>query len=68
MTNEPWRPDPRSWGDGYRAGYEAGLQDAARAITQHDKRGREWIMGSLWDTLARECATRIEALKPKERS
>lgn len=62
MNTEQERPCPKSWGDGYRAGYEAGLQDAARAITQHDKEGREWIMSSLWDKLAGECAGRIRAL------
>lgn len=69
MTTKPdKRPCPASWGDGYRAGYEAGLEAAARAITQHDKEGREWIMDSLWDTLARECAGRISALSRKEQS
>lgn len=54
---------PRSWGDGYRSGYEAGLEAASRAIMQHDKAGREWIMESLWGTLARECSERILELK-----
>ena len=38
------------------------LEDAAAAITQHDRKGREWIPGSLWDTLSNEAAARIRAL------
>lgn len=68
MAAEAWRPDPRSWGDGYESGYKAGLEAAAHAMLRHDKDGREWIMGSLWDTLSRECAARIMALAPKDKS
>lgn len=68
MANEPWRPDPRSWGDGYESGYKAGLEAAAHAMLRHDKEGRDWLKGSLWDTLARECAARIMALAPKDKS
>lgn len=59
---------PKIWGDGYRAGYEAGPQDAARAITQHDKEGREWFMSSQWDPLASECASRIRTLSREGKS
>jgi hypothetical protein len=38
------------------------LEEAAVAITQHNRRGREWIPGSLWDTLSSEAAARIRAL------
>ena len=68
MTIDPRRSDPGSWSDGYEVGYKAGLEAAAHAIQRHDKQGREWIRGSLWDALSRECAARIMELKPKERS
>ena len=39
------------------------LEAAAQAVEQHDKEGREWIPGSLWDALSREGAERIRSLK-----
>lgn len=50
-------------GDAWTACYNAALEDAAKAVAQHDKTGREWIPDSLWDDLTRECAARIRALK-----
>lgn len=38
------------------------LEEAATAIAQHDRKGREWIPGSLWDTLSNEAAARVRAL------
>lgn len=39
------------------------LDRAAAALEDHAREGREWIPGSLWDTLTREAAGRIRALK-----
>jgi len=39
------------------------LEAAATAISEHDRKGREWIPGSLWDQLSREAAVRIRNLK-----
>jgi len=39
------------------------LEMAAKAVEDHQKEGREWIKGSLWDDLTREAAGRIRALK-----
>lgn len=47
----------------YRAGKNAGLEEAAVAITDHWREGREWIPGSLWGTLTSEAAGRVRALK-----
>lgn len=41
----------------------AALEEAAGALEDHRKAGREWVPGSLWDTLSREAAARIRALK-----
>ena len=68
MTTEANRPCPRSWGDGYRAGYEQGLRDAVQSLTEHNKQGRDWVHGSLWDTLTRECAARIMALSRENKT
>lgn len=45
-----------------RAAIKSALEAAAKAVEQHDRRGRAWIPGSLWDTLAKEAAGRIRAL------
>ncbi|WP_338577767.1 hypothetical protein V8J38_02605 [Brevundimonas olei] len=39
------------------------LEMAAKAVEDHQKFGREWIKGSLWDDLTREASARIRALK-----
>ncbi|SMG09862.1 hypothetical protein SAMN06265784_101356 [Paraburkholderia susongensis] len=38
------------------------LEEAAAAVADHCRKGREWIPGSLWDTLTRECAARVRAI------
>lgn len=43
--------------------HNAALEQAAAALEDHRKTGREWVPGSLWDTLSREAAARIRALK-----
>ncbi|MCZ8411686.1 hypothetical protein O9649_28235 [Achromobacter dolens] len=49
--------------DGFDAGHDAALEKAAAALEDHRKAGRAWVPGSLWDTLSREAAARIRALK-----
>ncbi|NYT61281.1 hypothetical protein H0A66_02930 [Alcaligenaceae bacterium] len=46
----------------YQAGRDAGLNDAAAAITDHQREGREWVPGSLWDILQNEAAQRVRSL------
>ncbi|AMG89627.1 hypothetical protein [Bordetella bronchiseptica] len=41
----------------------AALEEAAGALEDHRRAGREWVPGSLWDALSREAAARIRALK-----
>ncbi|OCZ68581.1 hypothetical protein A9G00_24585 [Achromobacter xylosoxidans] len=53
----------RGRADGFDAGYSAALEKAAAALEDHRRAGREWVPGSLWDTLSREAAARIRALK-----
>jgi hypothetical protein len=43
----------------------AALEDAAKAVAQHNRAGREWVADSLWGNLTRESAARIRALKEK---
>jgi hypothetical protein len=38
------------------------VERAAAAYEAHDKNGRDWIPGSLWDTLVREGTSRIRAM------
>lgn len=42
---------------------DAILEMAAKAVEDHQKAGREWVKGSLWDDLTREASGRIRALK-----
>jgi hypothetical protein len=44
---------------------ERALNEAAAVIREHNREGRGWIPGSLWDTLANEAAARVQALKAK---
>ncbi|MCA8351652.1 DUF551 domain-containing protein [Burkholderia cepacia] len=39
------------------------LEEAAHAVADHQRDGREWIRDSLWDTLTAEAAARIRALQ-----
>lgn len=41
----------------------AALEEAAAAVEDHQRVGRGWVPGSLWDTLSREAAARVRALK-----
>ncbi len=41
------------------------LEEAATAVTQHDRKGRGWVRDSLWDTLSNEAGGRIRALTPR---
>jgi hypothetical protein len=41
----------------------AALEEAAAAVADHHRAGREWVLGSLWDQLQNEAAARIRALK-----
>lgn len=34
----------------------------------HDRSGRQWVSGSLWDTLSRETAARIRSISPSSGS
>lgn len=45
----------------------ATIEAAAKTVADHSKTGREWIPGSLWDTLANEAAGRIRALQEVKR-
>lgn len=38
------------------------LEEAAAAVEQHDREGREWIPTSLWGQLSGEAAARIRSL------
>jgi hypothetical protein len=35
------------------------IEVAVKVITKHNKTGREWMPGSLWDTITNEAASRI---------
>lgn len=39
------------------------IEECRAAYEAHDKTGREWVAGSLWDKLNREGAARVAALK-----
>lgn len=42
------------------------LEEAAKAVEDHNRSDREWVRGSLWDALSREAAGRIRALMEKK--
>lgn len=44
---------------------EAVLDLAAKAVEDHQREGREWVPGSLWDDITRQAAGRIRAIKPQ---
>lgn len=58
----------RGRADGFDAGHSAALEKVAAALEDHRNAGREWVPGSLWDTLSREAAARIRALKQPQAS
>jgi hypothetical protein len=43
----------------------ATLEEAAAAVEDRQRKGREWVPGSLWDALSREAGTRIRALQAR---
>lgn len=51
----------------WQAATQAALERAAKAVEDHDRSGREWVRGSLWDTLSREAAGRIRALMEQDK-
>lgn len=44
------------------------LEEAAIAVADHQRRGYEWVPGSLWDSLTLQATARIRALKSKPES
>lgn len=42
------------------------LEKAREAYEAHDKAGRDWVLGSMWDKLNREGAARVAALVKME--
>lgn len=38
---------------------------AAEAVGNHNKTGREWVPGSLWDSITQEAVGRIRAMEVK---
>ena len=42
---------------------EAALDEAVAAVEAHDRRGRDWVPGSLWDNITLDAAARIRALR-----
>jgi hypothetical protein len=49
--------------EGWKAARDVVLDKAAAVVADHNREGRGWIPGSLWDTLANEAAARVLALK-----
>ena len=41
------------------------LERAAEAVGNHNKTGREWVPGSLWDSITQEAVGRIRAMEVK---
>ena len=41
---------------------KATIEECARAYEAHDKTNRDWMPGSLWDSLNREAANRVRTL------
>lgn len=46
----------------WQASRLAALEEAATVVSDHNRKGREWVADSLWGNLANECASRIRAL------
>lgn len=51
----------------YRMGWNAALEAASVEIANPNKSGREWVPGSLWDSIQRENAIRLRSLKRQEK-
>lgn len=45
-----------------QASRRVALEEAAAVVSDHNRKGREWVADSLWGNLANECAARIRAL------
>lgn len=68
IGNHLINPDPNGMyvrHEDYAEARAAVLDQAAAVVRDHNKVGRGWIPGSLWDTLANEAAARVLALKGK---
>lgn len=48
----------------YRKGFNDAIEAAALAVNDHNREGREWVKGSLWDEITKEASARIRALEP----
>lgn len=60
---EGWK-DALQWNKPYEQKIrDEALDEAAKAVANHNVQGREWVRGSLFDTLANEAAARIRQLK-----
>jgi hypothetical protein len=64
-------PEGTMWGDRLnvetvlhiaQASRREALEEAVSVVSDHQRAGREWVTGSLWDTLTNECAGRIRAI------
>lgn len=42
------------------------LARAAEAVGNHNKTGREWVPGSLWDSITQEAVGRIRAMEERD--
>lgn len=51
----------------YALDRDAILEQAAVAVAAHDRTGREWVKGSLWDDITMQAVGRIRALKGQGR-
>jgi hypothetical protein len=63
MSARPDRDMTTGEAEAWRRGWEAAREGAAKAVTGHDRTGRDWVPGSLWDSLTRQCADRIRAME-----
>lgn len=57
-TNTDYKPCPRSWGDGYTAGYRQAIRDAAEILDTVDNHSNQMT--------ALDCVQAIRALAPRE--
>lgn len=57
-TKTNYKPCPRSWGDGYTAGYRQAIRDAAEILDTVDNHSNPMT--------ALDCAIAIRALAPRE--
>jgi hypothetical protein len=43
------------------------LEEAAAVVEQADRSGRDWVKGSLWETILKEASSRVRALANQEK-